>query len=60
MGWQNFPMIECPHCGKEIQVDDYYDLKGGDSFYCKNCEGEIYVWATDVTISGDIHGTKEQ
>ena len=60
MSWQDFPMITCPHCGQEFQVDDYYDLSRGDSFGCGKCEKEIFIWATDTTLSGDIRTTAEQ
>ena len=60
MGWQDFPMITCPHCGEEFQVDDYYGLRSGDSFDCPNCEKEIHIWATDTTLSGDIQSQREK
>ena len=60
MTWQEFPMIICPHCDETFQMDDYYNLKSGDSFYCQGCNKEIYVWATDVTISGDLHEKPEK
>ena len=53
--WQDFPMITCPHCDKEFQVDDYYNFSSGDSFDCSRCEKEIFIWATDIVLSGDIH-----
>ena len=58
MGWQNFPMITCPHCEKEFQVDDYYDIEADSSFECSYCEKTIYVWATDHILSGDIQALK--
>ena len=54
MAWQNFPMITCPHCDKESQLDDYYDYTTGDSHECSYCEREYYIAAVDVTISADI------
>lgn len=60
MAWQNFPMVTCPHCGEEFQMDDYYDLSSGDSFYCGRCEEEIFIWATDTTLSGDLHAKPEE
>ena len=54
MAWQDFPMITCPHCDEEFQVDDYYDLKTGDTFTCAKCEKEIYIWQTETILSGDI------
>jgi len=59
MSWQDFPMIECPHCKQEFQVDDYYNLEAGDSFDCGKCEKEIHIWATDITLSGDIQSEPE-
>jgi len=59
MAWQDFPMITCPHCGKESQIDDYYDLGAGESFFCPKCNQEIYVWAIDVVKSGDFHTVPE-
>ena len=60
MSWQDFPMITCPHCGKEFQVDDYYNFSTGDSFDCGKCEKEIFIWATDTTLSGDIQAKPER
>ena len=57
--WQDFPMIKCPHCFKEFQVDDYYGIKAGDSFTCQHCEKDIYVLAIDTTLSGDISAKPE-
>jgi len=54
MSWQDFPMITCPLCGKESQIDDYCDFKAGDSFYCLRCGKQLYLWAIDATLSGDI------
>ena len=59
MTWQDFPMITCPHCNEEFQVEDYYDFSTGDSFYCPKCEKDIYIWATDTTLSGDIQAKPE-
>ena len=59
MAWQNFPMIECPHCNQGFQVEEYYLLKAGDKFYCGKCEEEIYIWAIDTTMSGDIQAKPE-
>ena len=40
-------------------MDDYYDLSSGSSFYCGLCDKEIFVWAVDTTLSGDIQGEAE-
>ena len=59
MAWQNFPMITCPHCHEEVQIDDEYRLETGDSFGCVKCGKAIYIWATDITYSGDLHKRPE-
>ena len=59
MSWQNFPMVVCPHCKKVFQLDDYYDFHAGDSFDCGACEREIFIWAVDTTLSGDLHKEPE-
>lgn len=46
-----FPMVECPHCGKEFQADDYYDLKSGDTITCQKCEKEIFVDDVDTVMT---------
>jgi hypothetical protein len=40
----------CPHCEKEFQVDDYYDLKVDDSFECNYCEKEIYIYDLETVM----------
>ena len=60
MGWQDFPMITCPHCSKEFQVDDYYNIEDGDDFGCPHCGKTIYVWAVDHILCGDIQAKEER
>jgi hypothetical protein len=48
--WSSFPVVTCPHCEKEFQVDDYYDLKSGDSFDCNHCEKEIHIRQVDIIM----------
>lgn len=55
MSWQTLPMVTCPHCGRQIQVNDYYDLSSGDSFTCAKCEKEIFIWGRDTVVSIDVH-----
>ena len=55
MSWNDLPMVICPHCDKEFQVDDYYNFKSGDSFDCIRCDKEIFIHATDVTLSVDLY-----
>ena len=60
MAWQDFPMITCPHCNQEFQVDDYYDLKAGSIIDCAKCGKEIHIWAMDTTLSGDIQARPDK
>ena len=41
--WNSMPIVQCPHCGKEQQLDDYYDLDVGDSRECQYCEKEMHI-----------------
>ena len=52
MGWtfNDMPMADCPHCGKEQQLDDYYDLGVGDSRECQHCDKEMHVIERDTSI----------
>ena len=55
--WCSFPVVQCPHCGESFQVDDYYDLKKGDSITCHECEKEVYILMTETIIECEL-GTK--
>lgn len=48
--YTSFPMVMCPHCEKEFQVDDYYCLEAGDSFDCGHCKKEIHIHFVDTII----------
>jgi len=52
-----FPMVCCPHCGKEQQWDDCYDLHAGSSRGCQHCEKEIHVLSTDTVIYARLSTT---
>ena len=58
--WNNLPMVTCPHCDKEDQWDDYYDLRAGDVRDCPNCEKEIHILELDtiITICVGAEGAK--
>ena len=60
MGWQTFPMITCPHCNKESQIDDYYDVQRGDEFECCKCNKIIYIRSIDQELIADIQALKEE
>ena len=49
--WNNMPMVDCPHCRKEFQWDDYYDIKPGDTKECLYCEKVIHVIVVDTVTS---------
>lgn len=53
----NLPMVECPHCHKTFQFDDYYDIAIGDQITCQLCEKEIIVELVDTvtTVQLGIH-----
>ena len=55
--YSSFPMVRCPHCEKEFQVDDYYNFKIDDSFDCAHCEKEIFIHFLDTVIECQL-GTK--
>ena len=44
------PIVCCPHCEAEQQLDDYYDLQAGSSFECQHCQKEIHVLSTDTVF----------
>ena len=48
--WSNMPMVTCPHCGEEFQLDDYYNFSVGDTFDCNKCEKEIHILQIDTII----------
>jgi len=59
MAWNDLPMVVCPHCDEEFQVDDYYNLGAGDSFYCDECEKEIFIYGVEIILSADLHRQPE-
>lgn len=57
MSYVTFPMVTCPHCDKEFQMDDYYDIKSGDTRICHLCEKEIHVSEVEQVLTARF--TKE-
>lgn len=55
--YADLPMIECPHCGRESQHDDYYDTEAGDTLECRHCGRTIHVLSVDTRIAA-ILGTE--
>lgn len=52
--WVSFPMIHCPKCGKEFQVEEYYFLDKDSSIECQYCEVEIFILELDTVIQARI------
>ena len=57
--WTEMPMVTCPHCGEEFQLDDYYDYSRGDSFWCERCEQEIHILLMEPIITVKL-GTERE
>ncbi|KKK56233.1 hypothetical protein LCGC14_3066560 [marine sediment metagenome] len=58
--WNSMPIVQCPHCGKEQQLDDYYDLDVGDSRECQYCEKEMHIVNRDTTINIELATVLEE
>lgn len=52
--YSSFPIVTCPHCECEFQVDDYYEMDIGDSFECHKCEKEIFILFKDIVIEVEL------
>jgi hypothetical protein len=52
--WCSFPMVTCPYCNQEFQVDDYYNMAVDDSFECLHCEKEIYILSLDTIMECEL------
>lgn len=57
--WSDMPMVICPHCDGEFQLEDYYDYGRGDTFDCKKCEGKIHILEMETILSVRLGTTKE-
>lgn len=57
--WSDMPMVRCPHCEKEFQLDDYWDYFTGDTFDCVKCEKEIHILEMETILSFRL-GTESQ
>lgn len=57
--WVRFPMVECPACEKEFQVDEAYDLLPGSIIECSHCKAEIHIWELDTVTEARISLVKE-
>jgi len=56
--WITLPMVLCPNCNKEYQMDDYYDVSRGDEYDCPNCEKTIYFNCVDHIIEACVSTSK--
>ena len=57
--YSTLPFIECPHCEKEFQCDDYYDIERGSELECQHCAKPIHVLSTETVVSVRLGQTKE-
>ncbi len=59
--WVRFPMIECPACKKEFQVDEAFnDLTPEIIIFCLHCEVEIHVLELNTVIEARISLAEEK
>ncbi len=58
--YTSLPMYTCPHCCKESQHHDYYDVKAGSEFECEKCEKTIYVLRLDTSIEVELSTDPEE
>lgn len=49
--WSTMPMVTCPHCEKEFQVDDYCFKQSGDTLYCQHCKKTIHILEMETVMS---------
>jgi predicted Zn finger-like uncharacterized protein len=45
--------IDCPHCGKEIEIN-FSELKSGDTVKCKHCKKDITLTGKDIKKLSDL------
>ena len=46
----DMPIAECPHCGKQWQWDDYYDVSETSERDCPNCGKTCFVETVEHRI----------
>jgi uncharacterized protein YbaR (Trm112 family) len=44
------PIVPCPACKQEFQMDDYYDVRVGSTRVCPHCEETIEVLRADTMV----------
>ncbi len=49
--WNDLPMITCPCCDKEFQMDDYGDVSIGDEIDCYKCEKTLCFVHVETIVS---------
>lgn len=52
--WTTLPMMTCPHCEQESQIDDYYELDAGDEITCPKCEKDIKIITRDISVQIEV------
>ena len=56
--WCDMPMITCPYCDQEFQLDGYYGYKVDDTFDCYKCEKPILISAGKLIFSVRVETIK--
>ena len=56
--WCVLPMITCPYCDREFQLDDYYDFDLDDIFDCYKCEKPILISHVEMIMSVRVETMK--
>ena len=54
--FNEMPFGECPYCGHQWQMDDWYDLDSGDSWMCPKCEREFTIASVDTMVTMIFQG----
>jgi hypothetical protein len=45
------PMVECPSCHRDFQIDDYYDFHGdNEERECPNCNTVLYCTYVETVM----------
>lgn len=56
----DLPIVTCPHCQAGVHLDDYYNVKTGDTFDCPRCDRTMHVTCVDHLIIVDLSTEAEE
>ena len=60
MSWQELPVISCPHCEQDTQIEEYYNLRPGSDVECGRCGKIIYIIAVETQVYADIRTAPDE